>query len=236
MSPLVRSIAERGGHWIRIVMDAPRGNLLSLRMVRDLDQALDAAVTGRGVRWLTIEGAGGEFSFGADLKEHRPEPMRTVLPATHALLRRWLAVPVPTAALVEGRCLGGGFELALCCDDILAHGRATFGCPEVNVAAFAPIGFAAAAATGRRLARLAGARRGRSPDREVLAPGRARLARRTGPRPAPGGRAMVRPPPGRQVGRRARIRGPRSADDRAGAARSAPGSAGATVPRRAAGD
>jgi cyclohexa-1,5-dienecarbonyl-CoA hydratase len=137
--PLVRRIAERQGRWIRIVMDAPRGNLLSLQMVRDLDHALDAAVGTPGLRWLTVEGAGGEFSFGADIKEHLAGPMRIVLPETHALLRKWLSVPVATAALVEGRCLGGGFELALCCDDILAHGKATFGCPEINVAAFAPI-------------------------------------------------------------------------------------------------
>lgn len=135
----VRTIVERKGGWTRIVLDAPRGNLLSLAMVRALSDALDAAVVRRGLRWLTIEGAGGEFSFGADLREHRREPMRTVLPETHGLLRKLLAVPAPTAALVEGRCLGGGFELALCCDDILADGAATFGCPEVNVGAFAPM-------------------------------------------------------------------------------------------------
>lgn len=140
MSALVRRIDERGGHWIRLILDAPRGNLLSLAMVEALRAALPAAASTRGLRWLTIEGAGGEFSFGADLREHRPEPMRTVLPATHALLREWLAVPVPTAALVEGRCLGGGFELALCCDDILAASGAIFGCPEVKVGAFAPLG------------------------------------------------------------------------------------------------
>lgn len=120
-------------------MSSPPGNLLSLRMVRELDQALDVAATQHGLCWLTIEGAGGEFSFGADLNEHRPEPMRTVLPATHAMLRKLLALPVPTAALVDGRCLGGGFELALCCDDILAGNGAGFGCPEINVGAFAPI-------------------------------------------------------------------------------------------------
>jgi cyclohexa-1,5-dienecarbonyl-CoA hydratase len=109
-------------------------------MVRELGRVLADAAAAPGLRWLTVEGAGGEFSFGADLDEHRAEPMRTVLPETHALLRQWLSVPVPTAALVEGRCLGGGFELALCCDDILAASDATFGCPEVNVCAFSPIG------------------------------------------------------------------------------------------------
>lgn len=139
MKSLVRTIVERKGAWVRMVLNAPRGNLLSLRMVRDLDEAIDGALRRRGLRWLTVEGAGGEFSFGADLKEHRPDAMRAVLPATHALLRKLLAAPVPTAALVEGRCLGGGFELALCCDDILADGGATFGCPEIEVGAFAPV-------------------------------------------------------------------------------------------------
>jgi cyclohexa-1,5-dienecarbonyl-CoA hydratase len=139
MNALVERIDERDGRWIRLVLSAPRGNLLSLEMVRALGAAVDAAATVTGLRWLTVEGVSGEFSFGADLKEHRPEPMRAVLPETHALLRKWLSVPVPTAALVEGRCLGGGFELALCCDDILADADATFGCPEVNVSAFAPM-------------------------------------------------------------------------------------------------
>jgi cyclohexa-1,5-dienecarbonyl-CoA hydratase len=140
VSGLVRRIDERAGRWVRLVLDAPPGNLLSLAMVADLDLALDALAGARGLRWLTIEGAGGEFSFGAKIQEHLPEPMREVLPATMQLVRRWLALPVPTAALVEGRCLGGGFELALCCDDILAAADATFGLPEVKVGAFPPVG------------------------------------------------------------------------------------------------
>ena len=140
MSALVRRIDERDGRWVRLVLDAPRGNLLSLAMIADLDLALDALAGIKRLRWVTLEGAGGEFSFGAKIQEHLPEPMREVLPATLQLVRRWLALPVPTAALVEGRCLGGGFELALCCDDIVAAPAATFGLPEVKVAAFPPVG------------------------------------------------------------------------------------------------
>lgn len=136
---LVRHYDERGGRWVRLVLDAPPGNLLSLAMIAALDEALSRVEGTPGLRWLTLEGAGGEFSWGADVAEHRPGPMRQVLPATHALVRRWLSLPVPTAALVEGRCLGGGFELALCCDDILTASDATFGCPEVKLAAFAPM-------------------------------------------------------------------------------------------------
>ena len=64
--------------------------------------------------------------------------MATVLPETHRVFKQLLAFPAPTAALVEGRCLGGGFELALACDDIIATDTATFGLPEIRLAAFPP--------------------------------------------------------------------------------------------------
>lgn len=137
-APRVRVLDEAGGAWRRLVLDAPPGNILSLALVRELAAALDAAAARSGLRWLTIEGANGQFSYGASIPEHLPAPMREVLPATHAVLRQLLAFPAPTAALVEGRCLGGGFELALACDDILASAAATFGLPEVTLAAFPP--------------------------------------------------------------------------------------------------
>ena len=54
-------------------------------------------------------------------------------------MRTLLDLPHPTAAIVEGRCLGGGFELALCCDDIIAADSAIFGLPEIRLAAFPPV-------------------------------------------------------------------------------------------------
>jgi cyclohexa-1,5-dienecarbonyl-CoA hydratase len=136
----VRIVQEADGHWVRLVMESRPGNLLSLEMVRGLHRALDTVAARRELRWLTVEGAGDDFSFGARIQEHLPEPMRVVLPETHALFKRWLAVSVPTAAIVHGRCLGGGFELALCCDDILAASDAQFGLPEIALAAFPPAG------------------------------------------------------------------------------------------------
>ena len=138
MTDIVRTIPERGGAWQRIVLDEPRGNLLSLNMVKALGAALHALEAGGSIKWLTIEGAGGEFSYGAKIQEHVPALMATVLPATHAVVKGLLAFHAPTAALVQGRCLGGGFELALACDDMLATDTATFGFPEIRLAAFPP--------------------------------------------------------------------------------------------------
>lgn len=138
----VHTHPERGGAWLRVVMSSRPGNLLSLDMVRALTAAIDEVRGARGLKWLTIEGADGDFSFGARIQEHLPETMRIVLPATHQLFRLLLDFPTPTAALVDGRCLGGGFELALVCDDIIASRDAVFGLPEIRLAAFAPAGAA----------------------------------------------------------------------------------------------
>jgi len=138
MSALVETVSARRGGWRRLILGGGRGNLLSLDLIRALGQELHAIESERGIKWLTIEGRDGEFSYGARIQEHTPDRMTTVLPETHRIIKRLLAFPAPTAALVEGRCLGGGFELALACDDIIATDTATFGLPEIRLAAFPP--------------------------------------------------------------------------------------------------
>lgn len=138
MSAMVEMVSSRDGAWQRLVLNGPHGNVLSLDLVRALGEAIHRLEGERGIKWLTIEGAGDQFSYGARIQEHTPEQMHTVLPETHRVFKRLLAFPAPTAALVEGRCLGGGFELALACDDILATEAATFGLPEIRLGAFPP--------------------------------------------------------------------------------------------------
>jgi cyclohexa-1,5-dienecarbonyl-CoA hydratase len=136
---LVQLFSSRNGAWRRIILGGGRGNLLSLELVRALGDVLHQLESERGIKWLTFEGSGGEFSYGAKIQEHTPEMMQTVLPETHRLMKRVLAFPAPTAALVHGRCLGGGFELAMVCDDIIATDSTMFGLPEIRLAAFPPV-------------------------------------------------------------------------------------------------
>lgn len=138
MKAPIEVVPMRSGAWYRIVLGGGRGNLLSLDLVQALGRQLQDLAMQRGIKWLTIEGSGGEFSYGARIQEHTPDLTKTVLPATHKVFKQVLAFPAPTASLVEGRCLGGGFELALACDDIIATESATFGLPEIRIAAFPP--------------------------------------------------------------------------------------------------
>jgi len=127
---------ERGR--TRIVFEAPHGNALTDAMVGVMRDAIESVPA--GTKLVTFEGGGAHFCFGSSLEEHVPERMATVLPRFHALVRAMIETPAVTAAIVHGRCLGGGFELALACDLIFASDEARFGLPEVKVGAFPPVG------------------------------------------------------------------------------------------------
>ena len=115
-----------------------KGNIVTADMVAALRSALEAVGENPHLKLITIEGAGGDFSFGASIPEHAADQIGRVLPEMHALIYDLLDAPAPTAALVRGRCLGGGFELALACDFILAEEGATFGLPEIALGVFPP--------------------------------------------------------------------------------------------------
>ena len=121
------------------ILDQPKANIVS---TRDDEGAAHVALAkvedSPAIKLVTIEGAGEHFSFGASVEEHRPAIVDHVLPLLHDLVRELLAVPAPTAAIVRGRCLGGGFELALACDLIFVSTTAQLGVPEIVLGVFPP--------------------------------------------------------------------------------------------------
>jgi cyclohexa-1,5-dienecarbonyl-CoA hydratase len=136
-TPAHLSVDETGAR-ASIRLFHPKGNIVTGEMIGALTRALDEVAGHPRLKLLTIEGAGPDFSFGASIPEHAPEEIARVLPEAHALIERLLDAPVPTAALVRGRCLGGGFEIALACDFIFAEASATFGLPEIALGVFPP--------------------------------------------------------------------------------------------------
>jgi cyclohexa-1,5-dienecarbonyl-CoA hydratase len=121
-----------------IVFSHPTGNILTVDLVRALRATLADLAEERHLRLVTIEGQGDDFSFGASIPEHTAEAIGAVLPEMHRLIVDLVELPAPTGAIVRGRCLGGGFELALACDAIFASDTATFGLPEIALGVFPP--------------------------------------------------------------------------------------------------
>lgn len=116
----------------------PTGNIITEDVIRALSAGLESAAANPHLKLVTIAGGGADFSFGASIPEHAPGRVERALPAMHQLLLDLLDTPAVTAAVVRGRCLGGGFELALACDVILAADDASFGLPEIALGAFPP--------------------------------------------------------------------------------------------------
>src|SRR5436309_15056833 len=127
---MVRTRIDEDGRLLWLVLDRPKGNVLDREILLDLGAALDRHRDDARLKLVVPRGAGGEFSFGASVEEHRPSPAPELLRALHDVARRLASHPVPVAALVEGRCLGGPLELAICCHSVLAARDARFACPE----------------------------------------------------------------------------------------------------------
>ena len=131
-----------GGGRLALTFAHPKGNILTTSMVtewRALLAELSQPARARHVKLLTIEGAGADFCFGANVIEHAPDAIADALPDMNALILDLLTLPMPTMAVVRGRCLGGGLEVVLTCDVIFAEVSAMFGLPEIALGAFAPI-------------------------------------------------------------------------------------------------
>jgi cyclohexa-1,5-dienecarbonyl-CoA hydratase len=139
-SPKLLKHIEHDGAVRRLVLNAPRANILDLEMIEALRAAVAEADVQGGLKALILEGAGDHFSFGASVHEHKPGDIDRVLPRFHDLFRALIDFSRPLIAVVRGNCLGGGLELAAFCNWIFASPEARFGLPEVKLGVFAPVG------------------------------------------------------------------------------------------------
>ena len=127
----------------RITLDRPPLNVLDITLLRDLDATLAACANESHTDVLVIQGAGQRaFSAGVDIRDHTREKVPEMLDAVHGVIRKLFAVPQVTIAVVQGVCLGGGCELATCCDFVLASEDSFFATPEIQVGCYPPVALA----------------------------------------------------------------------------------------------
>jgi cyclohexa-1,5-dienecarbonyl-CoA hydratase len=136
------------GRRATLTLARPPLNILDLATLAELDARLRELAARPDLQLVVVRGGGGKaFSAGVSIQDHTPDKIERMLLGFHGALERLRNLDALTVAAVDGHCLGGGLELACCCDWIVASERSRFGQPEIQLGCFPPV--AAALLPGR---------------------------------------------------------------------------------------
>ena len=127
---------ERRGAAAWVTLDRPPLNLLVPELLRALRDAFQELVRDPSVRAAVVTGAGRATTGGMQvqvLRELDPASAKALISLVHEAVHAVHEAPFPTICMVNGACLGAGFELAMACDMRVASTAATLGLPAVRV-------------------------------------------------------------------------------------------------------
>ncbi|MFE9582424.1 enoyl-CoA hydratase [Nocardia sp. NPDC006044] len=135
-------LLERKGRVGWITLNRPKAlNALNAQVLDDVIAALDELERDDEIGAVVITGSDRAFAAGADIKEMQPKSYMDMFLNDHfARWDRLAAFRKPTIAAVAGYALGGGCELAMICDILIAADTAKFGQPEIKLGVIPGIG------------------------------------------------------------------------------------------------
>ncbi|GHV35423.1 crotonase [Synergistales bacterium] len=129
-------VYEVKDHIAFVTINRPKAlNALLMNTKEELGKAVDAATADDGVRGVIITGNGRAFCAGTDISEIPVDEkgVRNMSRNAHILFNKFDELGKPIIAAVNGYALGGGMELALACDIIVASSKSIFGLPEIDL-------------------------------------------------------------------------------------------------------
>lgn len=130
---------EREGCVARLVLARPPLNVLNLSMMAEMDEALRTVECDPTVSVLVLTGEGKAFCAGVDVADHTADRVGEMIRLFHGVLLRMMAMECPVVAAVNGAALGGGCELVMATDIVLARAGAKLAQPEIRLGVFPPI-------------------------------------------------------------------------------------------------
>jgi cyclohexa-1,5-dienecarbonyl-CoA hydratase len=130
---------HREGRVTTLTINRPPLNILDLETIDRLNDGLTRIAADSEVQVVVLRGAGDRaFSAGVAVQDHTPDKVGAMLATFHGVIRQLRELDAVTVAVVHGHCLGGGMELALACDLVIATDDAHFGQPEVDLGCYPP--------------------------------------------------------------------------------------------------
>ena len=119
-----------------LTLQRPPRNLLSIEMMEQVNAALLDLRGRRELKVLVIRGAGEAFCGGVDVEDLTKDKIARALQVFHRIFETMRLLDVIAVAAVDGDAFGGGFELAIGCNLVLASERARFAVPEIKLGLF----------------------------------------------------------------------------------------------------
>jgi cyclohexa-1,5-dienecarbonyl-CoA hydratase len=122
-----------------ITLNRPPVNVLNIAMMEEINAVLKGWQGKKDLKVVLFNAKGKCFSAGVDVGEHMGDMAPEMIEVFHGMFRLMDKIGIPTVASVYGSCLGGGCELAIFCDLVIASESAKFAQPEILVGVFPPI-------------------------------------------------------------------------------------------------
>ncbi|MBW2005051.1 MAG: enoyl-CoA hydratase/isomerase family protein [Deltaproteobacteria bacterium] len=122
-----------------ITLNRPPVNVLNIEMMNEINDILKDWIEKRDLKVVLFNTEGKCFSAGVDVGEHMGDLVPKMIESFHGMFRLMDQLGAVTVASVYGSCLGGGCELAVFCDLVIADDTAKFGQPEIQVGVLPPI-------------------------------------------------------------------------------------------------
>ncbi|OGH99519.1 MAG: hypothetical protein A2104_02510 [Candidatus Melainabacteria bacterium GWF2_32_7] len=123
----------------KITLSKPPLNIFDSEDLIYLQEILKSLNNEENLKLIVIDSNQKVFSAGVNISDHSKDKILRMLGAFHEVFYTMLALSIPTMSLVKSGCFGGGSELALFCDLIIASENACFSHPEIKLGCYPPI-------------------------------------------------------------------------------------------------
>ena len=112
--------------------------MMNIEMMNELNGRLEDLLRDNDLKCVALYAEGKHFCTGVEVADHKPDKVNDMIATFNRIFELTEQLEVPIIAVVQGYCLGGGMELAIACDVIVAGQGALFGQPEIKVGFFPP--------------------------------------------------------------------------------------------------
>mmetsp|Transcript_6859 Transcript_6859/g.3822 ORF Transcript_6859/g.3822 Transcript_6859/m.3822 type:complete len:257 (+) Transcript_6859:3435-4205(+) len=122
----------------RITLARPKHNVFNIEMMKELNSVLESLIKDDELKCVVVFGEGPSWCAGVDVGDHKPDVVDDMIYEFNRIFKLFEQLDIPTIAAVHRACLGGGMEVAIACDIVLAADSAVFGQPEIKLGFFPP--------------------------------------------------------------------------------------------------